>query len=113
MIFRKQWGGSKSTRFELARPYRFQHVDGTTILIPEGYASDFASIPRIFWTLIPPHGRTAEASVLHDYLYDTRTGSRLDADLLFYRCIEPVVPKWQSLMMFLSVRLFGKKWWEN
>ncbi len=113
MIFRKQKDGDKSTRFELAAPYIFRHIDGTEITIPPGYTSDFASVPRILWVLIPPHGRSAEASVVHDYLYDNRIGTRLDADLLFFRDLSPVVPSWQSLVMFLSVRLFARRWWEK
>lgn len=113
MIFRKQKQGSKSTRFELAEPFTFTHIDGSTVTIPAGYASDFASVPRILWTIIPPHGRSAEASVIHDYLYDNRIGSRLDADLIFFRDIHPVVPRWQSMIMFLSVRLFAQKWWNK
>ena len=113
MIFKKQEGGDKSTRFELAAPHSFVHIDGTEITIPVGYASDFASVPRVLWVLIPPHGRSAVASVVHDYLYDNRIGTRLDADLLFFRDLNPVVPSWQSLVMFLSVRLFAQKWWDK
>ena len=39
-------------------------------VIPRGYITDFASVPRLFWTLIPPVAdEIAEASIPHDYFY--------------------------------------------
>ncbi|TQE91889.1 MAG: DUF1353 domain-containing protein, partial [Spiribacter salinus] len=31
------------------------------ITVPKGYRTDFASVPRFFWRLIPPYGRYAKA----------------------------------------------------
>lgn len=36
--------------------------------VPEGFVSDGASVPRVFWSLFPPVGRYFLAAVLHDYL---------------------------------------------
>ena len=41
-----------------------------TIHIPKGYRSNFASVPRIFWSLFPPVGRYSKATVVHDWLLD-------------------------------------------
>lgn len=39
-------------------------------VIPRGYVTDHASVPRAFWTLIPPVAdEIAEASIPHDYFY--------------------------------------------
>ena len=38
------------------------------IVVPSGVKSDFASIPRLFWNILPPH-RFALSSITHDYLY--------------------------------------------
>jgi len=113
MTLEKVYDRRKTTRFRLVEPYVFRHVDGNEIEIPRGYTTDFASVPRLFWWFIPPHGHSAEASVAHDYLYDNRIGTRLDADLKFYRDLYHVLPKWQSFLMFLTVRLFAKSWWEK
>lgn len=36
--------------------------------IPLGYLTDGASVPRIFWNIIPPWGQYGQAAVVHDYL---------------------------------------------
>lgn len=38
------------------------------VYIPRGYLSDGASVPRIFWNVIPPWGRYGQAVIVHDYL---------------------------------------------
>lgn len=41
-----------------------------TVEIPEGFLTDFASIPRGLWNVFPPNGRSYDrAAVVHDYLY--------------------------------------------
>ena len=60
------------------------------INVPAGFVTDLASVPRVFWSLIPPEGKVDEPSVVHDYLYakggDLRIGkfSRADADRFFF-----------------------------
>ena len=27
-----------------------------TVKVPEGFVTDFASVPRVFWTALPPDG---------------------------------------------------------
>ena len=42
------------------------------IIVPEGFITDFASIPRSLWTLVGgPTGKYTKASCLHDYCYRT------------------------------------------
>lgn len=41
-----------------------EHID-----VPEGFVTDFASVPRIFWTILPPTGPYGKAAVIHDALY--------------------------------------------
>ena len=45
--------------------------EGTEVVVPEGFVTDFASIPRIFWSVAPPWGWYAEAAVVHDLLYSS------------------------------------------
>lgn len=45
-------------------------ADGTGWIIPVGFTTDGASVPRFLWWLYPPFGDDYEASaVLHDYIY--------------------------------------------
>lgn len=54
---------------------KYERVD-----VPKGFVTDFASIPRPFWSLFPPDAEYAYAAVIHDYLYWTQTRSRAESD---------------------------------
>ena len=45
--------------------YRGRHQ---LIIVPRGTVTDLASVPRVFWILLPPFGGDAAAAVLHDWL---------------------------------------------
>lgn len=38
------------------------------VTVPAGYLTDGASVPRIFWNIIPPWGRYGAATTVHDIL---------------------------------------------
>lgn len=38
------------------------------VYVPKGYLTDGASVPRIFWNIIPPWGKYGQSCVLHDYM---------------------------------------------
>jgi hypothetical protein len=89
-------------------------VDGVVFIVPKGFETDFASVPRLFWWFISPTDRDVlRASLLHDYLY--RIGKeRGYADKLFYlKLVEDRVPKWKAKLMYWVVRLFGNKAWRK
>jgi hypothetical protein len=44
------------------------------ILIPDAFTTDLASVPRIFWPLLPPSGVYERAAVLHDFLCEALAG---------------------------------------
>lgn len=45
---------------------------GAQIRVEPGEKTDFASIPRLLWPIIPPYGLHSLAAVIHDYLYRIR-----------------------------------------
>lgn len=51
------------------------------VCVPEGYLTDGASVPRLFWSLIPPWGKYGQAAIVHDivceYLSITKDGAPL------------------------------------
>jgi hypothetical protein len=53
------------------------------IKVPVGFVTDFASIPRIFWSALRPDGKYTYAAIVHDYLYWTQSRSREEADEIF------------------------------
>jgi Protein of unknown function (DUF1353) len=54
-----------------------------SVKAPKGFVTDFASIPRIFWSILRPDGNYAYAAVLHDWLYWQQNTSREIADEIF------------------------------
>lgn len=84
------------------------------IEVPEGFKTDFASVPRAFWWLFPPDGRYTNAAIIHDYLYYTKgfgRYSRKQADLIFLEAMKVLgVPYLQRKTIYRAVRLFGPRW---
>src|SRR5258708_33483224 len=39
------------------------------ITVPVGFVTDLASVPRVFWSLLPPAARYSYPAIIHDYLY--------------------------------------------
>jgi hypothetical protein len=37
------------------------------IRIPDGFVTDLASVPRVFWSILPPDGTYERAAVVHDW----------------------------------------------
>lgn len=65
------------------KPNASQSGDLPKVTVPIGFVTDFASIPRPFWSLLRPDGNYAYAAVVHDYLYWTQSLSRDQSDLIF------------------------------
>lgn len=59
-----------------------------SVSVPPGFVTDFASVPRIFWTLLPPDGLYTYPAIVHDYLYWFQPVSRQDADAIFLEIME-------------------------
>lgn len=53
--------------------YHLDHLGSTErVIIPIGFITDFASIPRALWRVLPPTGKYGKAAVIHDWLYQKR-----------------------------------------
>lgn len=55
------WRVTKEFRYYIQGKKR-----GAWVYVPAGYLTDGASVPRIFWSLIPPWGIYGQAAVVHD-----------------------------------------------
>jgi hypothetical protein len=77
--------------------------------VPAGFLTDFASVPKMFWNIIPPTGKHTKAAVLHDWFYREPTGvSQKDGDGIFRRIMrEEGVGKSKRYVMWSMVRMFG------
>lgn len=92
--------------------YKYPDNEGhLQITIPKGFETDFASIPRIFWSIVAPIGKHTLPSVLHDYLYEygySMDITRKKADKMFYDAmIESKVARITANILWLCVRVFG------
>ncbi len=80
-----------------------------TFVVPRGFDTDFASVPRVVVWLIPRFGRYTLPAILHDWLVSEGLRQRLvtprDADGIFRRSMRelgvPVVRRW---LMWTGVR---------
>jgi len=77
--------------------------------VPEGFLTDFASIPRVFRWLFDPVGTPWHvAGVLHDYLYSSTTESRADADKAYYWLARAMgTAPLPALLMYVALRIGG------
>ena len=90
------------------RPIHVTLTNGKRIVIPKGFITDFASVPRIFWSVIPPVGKYCGAAVVHDYLYSKHQFPREFCDKQFYKlCLKEDNWHIRSAVMYIAVRLFG------
>lgn len=95
--------------FRLIRPinaiaYKYR------IDILDGFVTDFASIPKIAWSVIGCPTDYALPGAVHDAMYRSRLLSRKEADYIFFLLLlEDGVPKPLARSMYLSVRAGGQK----
>ncbi|EJJ3958770.1 DUF1353 domain-containing protein [Salmonella enterica subsp. enterica serovar Sandiego] len=95
----------------LYEPFEFYLSDDNSdvIEVPAGFVTDLATIPRIFWTILPPDGKYAKAAIIHDWMYDNALRTKKEADLIFLDGMTVLgVLKWKRTIMYWAVRLFGR-----
>jgi len=57
-------------RWRLEEPLGYRSRAGRVFVVPAGFETDGASVPRAAWWLYPPFGGDYDrAAVVHDYLY--------------------------------------------
>ena len=107
----KQW--------KVVEPFKaYSHVLSQWISVPEGFITDFNSVPRFFWRLIPPT-ECGEAGLLHDYLYrfaenKGKSVTREQADLVHREfLIWKGAPAWKVFTMYRTLQAFGWNKWNE
>ena len=96
--------------WQLLSPLTWRTDDGREYSVPAGFVTNFASIPRVFWSVLPPWDRHMKAAVFHDYLYNTKRVSREHADNIFYKQMKALgVSWWRRNVIYRAVRLFGAR----
>lgn len=89
------------------------------VRVPVGFVTDFASIPRLLWNILPPTGSYGKAAVIHDMLYQhpeclTPAVTRLQADRTLREGMIALgtgrVTRW---LIFAGVRVGGWVAWNH
>jgi hypothetical protein len=89
--------------FELSQPLVFHGRTGFEIIVPAGFVTDFASVPRVLWSILPPYGPWTRGAILHDYLWrllycgaphplapDSRTAAKIFLEAMRESGVKPV-----------------------
>lgn len=100
--------------------------DGYPVVdVPAGFITDFASVPRILWNILPPTGKYGKAAVVHDRLYQSPhlelcvgypsfKVDRYFADLVLLEGMEVLKVDWLTRwIIYLGVRIGGWMPWDG
>lgn len=86
-------------------------------MVLEGFVTDLASVPRPFWSILPPFGHYDRAAIIHDFLYGVKGDvgtiklTRAQCDEIFRsEMILDGVSPWVANLMWASVRLNPFNW---
>lgn len=75
------------------------------VIVPRGFETDLASIPRIFTPLIPKNGYHRAPAIVHDFLCRQEICYRPTADKVFLEAMEVSnVAVWRRYTMYFAVR---------
>ncbi len=100
--------------WKLIKPFTYRIGSKEVVSVHAGFITDFASVPRIFWSIVCPYGKQGKAAVIHDYLYQFGGYTRKEADSIFKECMTVLgVAGWKIWVMYLAVRIFGKFSWQE
>ena len=82
--------------------------------VERGFVTDFASVPRVLWWVLPKWGLYGNAAVIHDWLYWEQSTSRKRADDLLLEAMEVLeVPSLKKKAIYSAVRTFGGWAWKR
>lgn len=88
---------------------------GKRYIIPVGFKSDGASIPRWFWRLIghPFDMRYLPQAIFHDYLYNRQILTRAESDRVLYEDTKATCSWLRRWAIYRALRWFGWIAWNN
>lgn len=114
-----QWRIEREVTFHVG-----QKDSGDVIIVPNGFVTDFASVPWPASMLIPLSGRHNMAAVVHDFLYsllgeiqspnNMKKRTRAECDRIFLQALEACkVNIFKRQIMYRAVRLGGWAPWNH
>lgn len=107
------WRVTEAFKFYVGNP-----EDQIWVHVPAGYLTDGASVPRPFWSIVPPWGPYGQAAVVHDFLVDQLfyfvkgervTITRHHADRIFLEAMKVAGVSWLLRhVMYRSVSIWSR-----
>lgn len=104
---------SEPALYRLLAPVVYQSdVADDTFVVPKGFVTDLASVPRVPIAYWLAGGTSNEASIVHDYLYSSHKTTRAVADAVLREASAVTgVPTWRRWIIWAGVRLGGGSHW--
>jgi len=92
----------------------YSDLTGKSYVIPQGFVTDFASVPRIPF-VFELFGDTIHApATVHDWLYRTGNETRKVADAILREASLSInAPAWKVNAIYYAVRIFGAKYYKR
>ena len=95
----------------LGQPVKYRLLSDINIsgyTVPAGFITDGASVPRMFWSLLPPVDAYFPAAAVHDYLLSFDRDQRDFADRAFLECLQSLgISINKQALLYYSVRLYS------
>mgnify|MGYP001583683165 CR=1 FL=1 len=97
-------------RWMLKEPLKYQsEILNAVLEVPNGFVTDFASVPRVPVVYTFFGDRAHRESVIHDYIYQTHIATKEVADKVFMEAMEiRKKPLWVRWGMYLGVKIGGR-----
>jgi hypothetical protein len=111
---------NKWKQYKLEKDITLKLSNDKIIAIPKGFEWDLSSVPKIFWSILPPDGDFIIGALIHDYLYQNKMFTRSFADREMYLWNEAVnktiklsLKRIDNKIRYIGVRLFGNFVWNK
>ena len=96
-------------RARLLVPFALR-LDDALLIVPDGFVTDFASVPRIPFAYWLTGGKAKKAAVVHDWLYTRGAFARRWCDEAFCAIARATgVSGWRRGLMWLGIRIGGAR----
>ena len=103
----------KNWRLAEPLPYRLGDTEHV-IEVPQGFVTDFASVPQIAWSVMSPTDRYGRAGIVHDFLYWDQGCTQEEADkIMLLGMIETDVNGVQRTLIYAALRIGGEPAWKD
>ena len=82
---------------------------GVKYVVPVGFRTDLATIPRFFQRMFPKNGKHVYPSIVHDFAYENGMAgmTKEDADLMFFEAMKARRVSWLTRNLFYAAVTVG------